>query len=107
VRHSEAGIVTTRTTPAAIGFPPDGIHAIDASIYDEASNRYYCTRCRRMIDANAWAKECKGLQPVNFTDLFKIHEPGVRPGDTRDGQGYPAHGTAPDRAPSHSYEANP
>lgn len=50
----------SRSTPAAIGFPPEGIHSIDTSTYDAATNTYRCDRCGQRINAEAWAKPCPG-----------------------------------------------
>ena len=66
------------TTPRALGFPLPDVHAVDFGMYDEASNRVPCGRCLRMIDANAWAKPCPGVQSVYFDHIFKRGEGQAR-----------------------------
>ena len=51
-----------QTTPRGIGFPPEGIHSVDWGTYDEVTNRVICWVCKQVLDANAWARPCRGTE---------------------------------------------
>jgi len=51
------------TPPGSIVFPLPEVHAPDFGLYDEATERVWCIRCRRFIDADAWAKPCPMGRP--------------------------------------------